>query len=282
MPRQPIQIPVRYFRSQTIRKAYEVRAWKSLFLSGLCFMGGFILAQLPQTHNSSASSMRSGHIPTICSLTFQVEGEITDHATEQKVYSLPLAPIYTTNFSESSVLVPQEDVQQPSELPLCMNDIIPLQQSDDILADAVEESFFDTAESTTHLARSKRVETSKKIALKESPAPTVSKQSRTNTIAAKSTVADSHHIGVRYREASKPPYPVSLRMRRYEGSVHVRIFVNAQGYPTAVDILTGSGFEEMDTTAERWIMRHWKFYPETINGQAVASVVSTHIHFKLN
>lgn len=282
MPRHPIQIPVRYFCPRAIRKSYEVQAWQALFSAVLCLTGGFILTQLTQSNGSSSSVIRNGNVPTICSITFDTEGEITEHSSGQKILSSSLFPIYATDPAETPILFPKENFPQPTELSFCANNIVPLQQSDDLLTNPVAENIFDIPESTLPPLAGKRGSPSKQSFPKAQSVLSSAKQKRTEMIATQGTNSDVHRVSVRYREAPKPPYPVSLRLRRSEGSVHVRIFVSAHGVPTAVDILSGSGFEEMDTTAETWIMRHWKFYPETINGQAVASVVSTHIHFKIN
>ncbi len=86
----------------------------------------------------------------------------------------------------------------------------------------------------------------------------------------------------RYRSAPKPPYPRSLRARQVEGTVRVRIAVSAHGKPTQVNILGTSGYREFDSTARSWIMSRWSFVPATQNGRAIASSVTTRIHFTLH
>lgn len=79
----------------------------------------------------------------------------------------------------------------------------------------------------------------------------------------------------------RPPYPESLRRRRITGSVGVRIAVSAQGLPSAVDITRSSGHAEFDSTTRSWILRHWRFQPATSGGRAIASSVTTTVHFRL-
>lgn len=79
----------------------------------------------------------------------------------------------------------------------------------------------------------------------------------------------------------RPPYPESLRRRRITGSVGVRISVSAQGTPSAVDITRSSGHAEFDSTTRSWILRHWRFQPATSGGRAIASSVTTTVHFLL-
>lgn len=280
MSRQPIQIPVRYVRPRAIRRADAVQAWQALFAAVLCLTGGFILAQISQSRTIYSSAAGYNIAQTICSLSFDTGEEITHIPAKQQISLASFTPMYEADSTEAVAPIPQADTPFTAELPLCIDDTASLQQGGDLVTYSDEENFLEQPKSTP--VASKQIATSKSSLQKARPAPSSAQQSHGKMIVAKNANADTQRTCVRYREASKPPYPISLRMSRSEGSVHVRIFVNAQGDPTAVDILSGSGFTEMDTTAQTWIMRHWKFYPETINGEAVASVVSTHIHFKLN
>lgn len=85
-----------------------------------------------------------------------------------------------------------------------------------------------------------------------------------------------------YRHAPRPPYPPSLLERRIEGSVRVRIFIDATGSPTGVSILTSSGYREFDDTARQWILRQWSFFPAEAEGRAVAGSVTTQILFVMD
>ncbi len=85
-----------------------------------------------------------------------------------------------------------------------------------------------------------------------------------------------------YRSAPKPPFPASLRSRQAEGTVRVRISVDAKGKPTDVSIISSSGHHELDSTARSWILSRWSFFPATENGHAIASRVTTKIEFTLN
>ncbi len=85
-----------------------------------------------------------------------------------------------------------------------------------------------------------------------------------------------------YRSAPKPPFPPSLRSRQAEGTVRVRISVDASGKPTDVSIVNSSGHHELDSTARSWILSRWSFFPATENGHAIASRVTTKIEFTLD
>ncbi len=85
-----------------------------------------------------------------------------------------------------------------------------------------------------------------------------------------------------YRSAPKPPFPASMRSRQAEGTVRVRISVDAKGKPTEVSIVNSSGYHELDSTARHWILSRWSFFPATENGSAIASRVTTQIVFSLD
>lgn len=85
-----------------------------------------------------------------------------------------------------------------------------------------------------------------------------------------------------YKSAPPPPYPAEMRASRTRGVVRVRIAVNPEGIPTAVQITSSSGHRLFDTTATRWILRYWRFNPATCSGVPVASSVSTRVEFILD
>ncbi len=82
-----------------------------------------------------------------------------------------------------------------------------------------------------------------------------------------------------YREAPEPPYPPALRAERTEGTVRVRIAVDAQGKPTKVVITQSSGHWEFDVATREWILHRWHFNPAHRGGLPIAGAVSTSIRF---
>lgn len=122
----------------------------------------------------------------------------------------------------------------------------------------------------------------REAALADHPASPSSSKPTAVAARASSLSSSGEHSRTRsaaYRHAPRPPYPPSLRERRIEGSVRVRIFIDASGAPTDVKILTGSGHREFDDTARRWILRQWSFFPAEENGRPTAGSVTTQIHF---
>lgn len=82
-----------------------------------------------------------------------------------------------------------------------------------------------------------------------------------------------------YRSAPRPPYPAAMRQSRVEGSVRLRIYLDAEGAPQRVDIITGSGHTEFDTTAREWVLSHWRFTPARQGGRPVPGSVVTSVQF---
>lgn len=82
-----------------------------------------------------------------------------------------------------------------------------------------------------------------------------------------------------YRSAPRPPYPAAMRQSRVEGSVRLRIHLDAEGAPQRVEIISGSGHAEFDSTAREWVLRHWRFTPARRGGVPVPGSVVTSVQF---
>lgn len=85
-----------------------------------------------------------------------------------------------------------------------------------------------------------------------------------------------------YRHTPQPPYPAAMRQSRLEGSVRLRIFLDAEGRPLRVEVADSSGHAEFDTAARTWVQRHWEFTPARQGGRPVPGTVVTRVHFVLN
>lgn len=100
--------------------------------------------------------------------------------------------------------------------------------------------------------------------------------------AASSAQAADDYSPPAYRSAPSPPYPAAMRQSHLEGSVRLRIFLDADGSPLRVEIAAGSGHAAFDTTARDWVLRHWSFTPARQNGRAVPGTVVTTVRFVLD
>ena len=66
-----------------------------------------------------------------------------------------------------------------------------------------------------------------------------------------------------------PAYPRPAIQRNMQGTVMLRVHVDASGKPIEVSIEQSSGFRLLDEAALKHIKARWKFVPAQSNGQAV-------------
>lgn len=78
----------------------------------------------------------------------------------------------------------------------------------------------------------------------------------------------------------KPSYPPAALRQGIEGRVLVRVLVDANGQPAAVELAESSGSRLLDDAALE-TLRRWRFQPARRNGVAVAQEVRVPINFKL-
>lgn len=83
-----------------------------------------------------------------------------------------------------------------------------------------------------------------------------------------------------YLNNPTPKYPPVSRRAGEEGKVMLRVFVDASGAPTQVEINHTSGFERLDKAAVAAVS-HWKFIAAQQAGQAVGAWVLVPIIFSL-
>jgi len=79
----------------------------------------------------------------------------------------------------------------------------------------------------------------------------------------------------------QPDYPPQAFRAGEEGTVVLRVDVDAAGNPGNVDIVSRSGSRDLDRAAIEAV-RKWKFRPAMQGGQAVASQVEVPIDFRMD
>jgi protein TonB len=83
-----------------------------------------------------------------------------------------------------------------------------------------------------------------------------------------------------YLDNPAPTYPALARRLGQEGTVLLRVDVDAKGKPTRVILQKSSGFSLLDTTAIQAVKR-WKFKPAQVAFFTVGSTVDVPITFRL-
>lgn len=84
-----------------------------------------------------------------------------------------------------------------------------------------------------------------------------------------------------YLRNPPPAYPPLSRRLGEEGRVVLRVFVDAEGKPSQVDVKTSSSFQRLDQAAQQAVS-HWRFVPARRNNVAVSAWVLVPIVFNLN
>jgi protein TonB len=86
--------------------------------------------------------------------------------------------------------------------------------------------------------------------------------------------------GPRIVDGGRPDYPENARAKGWEGTVKLQILVNTDGRVEDVRIVAGSGYTELDQTAQRAV-RSWRFSPALKNGSPVAAWATVPVVFDL-
>jgi protein TonB len=79
----------------------------------------------------------------------------------------------------------------------------------------------------------------------------------------------------------QPEYPPQAFRDHEEGTVLVRVNVDANGMATNPEVVNRSGSRELDRAAMDAV-RKWQFKPALKDGKAIASTVDVPVEFKLD
>jgi protein TonB len=97
------------------------------------------------------------------------------------------------------------------------------------------------------------------------------------SVAAPATIADTPPQIV---ERVQPTYPAEALRNQEQGTVRLRIALDAGGAVTDVQIAQSSGARALDRAAMD-AARNWKFKPATQNGQPAAGAIEVPVEFRL-
>jgi len=78
-----------------------------------------------------------------------------------------------------------------------------------------------------------------------------------------------------------PPYPPIARRIGAEGKVTLRLTVTPEGRVSEAEVVTSSGRDDLDQTAQAWIIAHWTYKPALANGDPVAGKTLASVTFSL-
>ncbi|KEH07996.1 hypothetical protein GY14_23395, partial [Delftia tsuruhatensis] len=84
-----------------------------------------------------------------------------------------------------------------------------------------------------------------------------------------------------YLNNPAPNYPAISRRMGEQGTVMLRIFVDAQGLPQKIEVSKSSGYDRLDQQAVDGV-KNWKFVPGKSNGTPTPMWVTVPVKFTLN
>ncbi len=111
-------------------------------------------------------------------------------------------------------------------------------------------------------------------------APTTVAAAQTATETVRAPVASAPRYDANYLKNPKPVYPPLSQRQNEQGTVKLRVLVEATGLPSKVEVERSSGFERLDKSAVAAVTR-WEFVPAKLGSQAVSGWVSVPIVFSL-
>lgn len=88
-------------------------------------------------------------------------------------------------------------------------------------------------------------------------------------------------LGIAYLDAPPPPYPTAAIRRGLEGTVYLRVRVDAGGRPLEVLVERSSGHALLDREASAHVMRRWRFQPASVDGRPSIAWARVPIGFRL-
>jgi len=91
----------------------------------------------------------------------------------------------------------------------------------------------------------------------------------------------THEASIDYAFAPPPPYPAVALRAGIEGTVWLRIEVNAAGMPEKVTVERSSGNHALDSAARSHVLNRWRFQPARRAGEAMRGVALVPVAFRI-
>lgn len=113
------------------------------------------------------------------------------------------------------------------------------------------------------------------------PLPASEIQAPTLAPADPAPAAAGEGVQLQYRSAPPPTYPIAAIRDGQQGTVLLRVQVDPDGKAASVVIERSSGSRVLDNAARQQVLRHWRFVPAQVDGQAVSAIGLVPVSFSL-
>lgn len=87
---------------------------------------------------------------------------------------------------------------------------------------------------------------------------------------------------IAYETATPPDYPITAVREGVQGTVLLRVLVDATGRPVQVVILKSSGSRDLDNAAREHVLAAWRFHPAQRDGRAIQAWAQVPVKFSLS
>ncbi|MGN6313155.1 MAG: energy transducer TonB [Rhodanobacteraceae bacterium] len=87
---------------------------------------------------------------------------------------------------------------------------------------------------------------------------------------------------IAYETATPPEYPIAALREGVQGTVLLRVLVDATGKPVQVVVLKSSGSRELDNAARDHVLAAWRFHPAQRDGHAIQAWAQVPVKFSLS
>jgi protein TonB len=87
---------------------------------------------------------------------------------------------------------------------------------------------------------------------------------------------------IAFDTATPPAYPIQALRADIQGTVLLKVLVDAGGRPMQVVVARSSGSRLLDDAARAHVLAAWRFHPAIRDGHAVAAWALVPVQFNLN
>ena len=98
---------------------------------------------------------------------------------------------------------------------------------------------------------------------------------------ATSASAGDSDAAIAYETATPPAYPIEAMRAGVQGTVLLKVLVDASGKPVQVVIEHGSGSRSLDDAARSHVLAAWRFHPAMRDGHAIQAWALVPVRFNL-